>query len=401
MRAGPGARCPREAASHDGGSAKDGCESAYVNDGAGGGRCQILRPASHLRAYRQPWGATRPLPLATGAFVLSLFSCRQPELAIDFGTANLRLIRRDDGIVFEEPSLCCFADFDSSPHLVAAGAAAAAMVDRTHSNLTVKRPLRRGVLQDIQAATELLRYALLSVLGRQRAGGPSVMIAVPADATQAERSALMTAAREAGLNSVRFINEPYAAAVGAGLPIEKPCGTMIVECGAGTTEAAVISLGALCLTRSRRIGGTSLDQAITDYLHARRKFLVGALTAERIKQDYGAERDAASQDEGTITIKGRNLASERPEALDLPLRELDGVVEKHVMHIVDVIREILNITPPELSRDIHTGGIVLTGGSAVTPLLRRKIREETGLHVTIADDPARCVATGLHRIMQA
>lgn len=331
--------------------------------------------------------------------MVSLFPWKRPELAIDFGTANLRLIRRDDGIVFEEPSLCCFAGHDATADLVAAGSAAEAMVDRTPGRLEVKRPLRWGVLQDIGTATRLLRYAVPRALGGGRVGGHQVVIGVPADATQAERGAMLTAARDAGLSSVNLVLEPLAAAVGADLPIGEPNGTMIVECGAGTTEVAVLSLGGICVTRSVRVGGASLDHAIADHLHFRHKFLIGSITAERIKQDYVARRQVEPAGDGTIEVKGRSLASRVPTSLHLPLAEIDRVVEKHVTRIVDVIRDVLNETPPELSRDIHTHGIVLTGGSAVTPRLRARIEEETGLPVMLANEPSHCVAKGLHRML--
>lgn len=329
----------------------------------------------------------------------SLFSSKPPELAIDFGTANLRVIRRDVGLVFEEPSLCCFGDLDTYPSLLAAGSAAEAMIDRTPRHLAIRRPLRRGVLQDIESAKQLLRYAVPRALGRKRIGSKGAVIGVPADATQAERSALITAASDAGLHGVTLVSEPLAAALGAELPINDPRGTMIVECGAGTTEVAVLSLGGICITRSVREGGASLDQAIADHLHFKHRFLIGDRTAERVKQDYVARRTASGRDDRDIEIKGRSLISRVPASLRLPLSEFDQVAEKHVAHIVDVIREVLNTTPPELSHDICGHGIVLTGGSAVMPLLRQMIENDTGLAVTVAENPAHCVAQGLHRIL--
>lgn len=328
----------------------------------------------------------------------SLFS-RRPDLAIDFGTANLRVIRRDEGVVFDEPSLCCFSKDGNAPGLIAAGMGAQAMVDRTTGNLEVKRPLRRGVLQDIDSARELLRYAVPKALGRKRTGPVRAVIGVPADATMAERSALLTAARDAGIGSARLIAEPFAAAIGAGLPVSAATGTMLVECGAGTTEVAVLSLGGICLTRSVRIGGASLDQAIADALHFRHKFLIGDTTAERVKQEYVRLREAATKAAGTIAVKGRSLTSGMPTTIDVTLKELDTVVERHVTEIVEVVLDVLNGTPPELSQDIHDNGIVLTGGSAVVPLIRSMIETATGLKVVAADTPAQCVPNGLHHML--
>ncbi|WP_380879988.1 rod shape-determining protein [Sphingomonas sp. DBB INV C78] len=310
------------------------------------------------------------------------------------------MIRRDDGIVFDEPSLCCFAEVDTRPRLMAAGLEAHSMVDRTPRSLKVRQPLRRGVMHDIDAARDLLRYAVPRALGRKRIGGVRAMIGVPLDATQAERSAMMTAARDAGLGSIQFIAEPFAAAVGADLPVGKPTATMVVECGAGTTEVAVLSLGGMCLARSVRLGGGSLDRAIADHLHFEHKFLVGDLTAERIKQEYVRLRQTGLEPGLSVEAKGRDIASGVPAALTVTVAELDDVVTRHVRPIVDLICETLSHTPPELSNDLHTSGIVLTGGSALMPRLREMIEEATGLPVAVADHPAHCVANGLHRMLQ-
>lgn len=336
---------------------------------------------------------------ATRCGMAPFFSRGRPELAIDFGTANLRVIGREEGIMLDEPSLCCFADLDTVPTLHAAGASARAMVDRTPGNLLIKRPLGRGVLQDIDAATRLLRYAVAKALGRRRLSAPHVVIGVPADATQAERSALLTAARDAGFGQVRLVAEPMMAAIGAGLAIDAPSGTMIVECGAGTTEVAVLSLGGICVTRTVRVGGASFDKAIADHLHFRHKFLIGDLTAERIKQGYAMRRQADALEEGSIDVKGRDMTSQLPTGMALPLAEIDRIAEKHFRQIVDAVRSVLNDTPPELSQDIHERGIVLTGGGALTPLLGAMLEAAAGLPVTVASEPDRCVAQGLHQLL--
>lgn len=328
------------------------------------------------------------------------FSRGRPELAIDFGTANLRVIGREEGIMLDEPSLCCFADLDTVPTLYAAGASARAMVDRTPANLLIKRPLGRGVLQDIDAATRLLRYAVSKAHGRRRLSAPHVVIGVPADATQAERSALLTAARDAGFGPARLVAEPMMAAIGAGLAVDAPSGTMIVECGAGTTEVAVLSLGGICVTRTVRVGGASFDKAIADHLHFRHKFLIGDLTAEGIKQSYATRRQVDAREEGSIDVKGRDMTSQLPTGMALPLAEIDRIAERHFRQIVDAVRGTLNDTPPELSQDIHERGIVLTGGGALTPLLGAMLEAAAGLPVTVASEPDRCVAQGLHELLR-
>lgn len=330
----------------------------------------------------------------------SILSWRRPEIAIDFGTANVRVIRRDDGIVFDEPSLCCFSREHGVGKLVAAGAEAQAMIDRTPTNLQVKHALRRGVLQDIDAARALLRYALSRSMGRKRLRAPSTIIGVPADATQAERSALLTAANDAGVGSVTLVAEPLVAAIGANLPVDSAAGSMIIECGAGTTEVAVFSLGGLCETGSIRIGGATLDRAIADRLHFDHKFLIGDLTAEQLKLEYAARRQTRSSEEAsTISVRGRCLLAGLPKSISVEMSELDRIVEKHVEQIVGVVRDVLGRTPPELSRDILDRGVVLTGGGAMMPLMNTMIAEATGLHVQIAEDPSQCVANGLHRML--
>ena len=332
----------------------------------------------------------------------SLLSWRRPEIAIDFGTANVRMIRRDEGIVFDEPSLCCFDRRDGTMALVAAGAEAHAMIDRTPANLNIKRPLCRGVLQDIEAAKGLLRHGLSRSVGGRRLRAPGAIIGVPADATQAERSAMLTAANDAGFGRVTLVPEPLAAAIGADLPVDDAAGSMVIECGAGTTEVGVFSLGGLCEKGSVRIGGATLDKAIADQLHFRHKFLIGELTAERLKLDYIAVRQRSGHGSAeAIAVRGRCLREGLPKTIAIAASDLDRVVEKHVEQIVRVVREVLGRTVPELSRDIHDQGVVLTGGGALMPLIATMTTEATGLRVETAEHPANCVANGLHRMLCA
>lgn len=332
----------------------------------------------------------------------SIMTLKRPEIAIDFGTANMRVIRRGEGIVLDEPSLCCFSRHDGAMDLVAVGAEAHAMIDRTPENLAVKRPLCRGVLQDIDAARGLLRYALSRTIGGNRMRAPNALIGVPADATQAERSAMLTAANDAGFASVRLADEPFAAAVGAGLPVAEPAGSMVIECGAGTTEVAVFSLGGICGTGSVRIGGATLDKAIADQLHLQHKFLIGELTAERLKLDYATRRQSPNCEAAhVIEVKGRCLREGLPKLIGVTVEEVDQVVEMHVEQIVRVVRDVLGRTAPELSQDIFDQGVTLTGGGALMPLMRTMIGEATGLDVKVAPEPANCVATGLHGMLGA
>lgn len=330
----------------------------------------------------------------------AIFPLPRADLAIDFGTANLRVIRRDSGVVFDQPSLCCFARTPTSRDVFAIGLEAKATVDRTPPHLDVKRPLIRGVLQDIETARALLDHAMKRALGTRRLRSPAVMMGVPADATLAERDALIAVARDVGLRRVRLVPEPLAAAAGAELPYDRPGGTMIVECGAGTTEVAVLSLSGLCLSRSVRTGGAALDQAIADHLHAQHKFLVGEQTAERIKLEHVARRDDAAAGGATVLAKGLSLTSRRPATIEVALAELDEVVDRHATLFVTAVLDALNATPPELSQDIHDRGIVLTAGAA-TSWIRRRVSEASGVRVSIAEAPLHCVARGLQHLLSA
>lgn len=315
-----------------------------------------------------------------------------PDLAIDFGTANTRVIVPGRGIVFDEPSICCFSADDVRPRLIAAGNDARPMLDRTGRMGRIARPLARGVLDDIGAGREMLRYAIERSKVARRMRSLRAVIGIPADATQAETNALLTTARDAGLGHVELMAEPLAAAIGTGLPVADSCGSMIIECGAGTTEVVVLSMGAICLRRSVRLGGLALDDAIADHLHLRHKLLIGAATAEQVKLDIVA---SASDQGGMIAIKGRSIVAGGPAIIEIARHELIMIVERHAMNIVDVVRDALSQTPPELSRDIHDNGIMLTGGCAAIGLIEQAIRDGTGLNTHVAENPLLCVAKGL------
>jgi rod shape-determining protein MreB len=321
----------------------------------------------------------------------------KPDLAIDFGTANTRVVTADGGLAFDQPSLCCFAKGSGPGELVAAGGDALAMRDRTTGNLRIVRPLNRGVLSDIPAARDFLAYAVRTSVGQRRLRSFRALIGVPADATNAERSALLTAARDAGLGAVALMDEPLAAAWGAGLPVDEAQGSMIVECGAGTTEAVVLSLGGPCAAASQRGGGDALDSAITDYLHFQHKFLIGPSTAERIKREIVGMHEEQAVEGAEILIKGRNLVTRLPQVLAVPVAGLLPVAEKHAASITKMVVDLLGKLPPELSRDIHGSGIVLTGGSAAIRLIQSTLARTTGLPVKVATNAPHCVAAGLQR----
>lgn len=316
------------------------------------------------------------------------------DLAIDFGTANTLIFERGSGIVFNEPSTCCFKGSDSNPTLVAAGVEAHRMMERVSSPHRIARPLQRGVMSDIDAGREMLRYAIRKSLGARGARRANAIIGVPADANEAERRALLTAANDAGLANARLFQEPLMGAIGAGLDIERPRGRMLLDCGAGTTEVVIISLGAICVSKSERIGGDTFNTVLADHLQAKHDFLIGTITAERIKLEI-AGLSTASVSGAQISIAGQDLATGMPRLLTLPASELTALLAKHVMPIVAAVRAALEQTPPELSHDILEDGITLTGGAAMPALLSEAITLATGLSTRIAERPLDCVALGL------
>jgi len=322
------------------------------------------------------------------------------DLAVDLGTANTIVAEHGSGIVFNQPSICCFAGPGDGARLLAAGDEAHAMIGRVAKPLRIARPLRNGVLSDMAAGRELLRHAIRHSAGAWRVRRARALIGVPADATQAEQRALLTAAEDAGVRHVRLLPEPLMAAIGAGLDIAAARGRLVIDCGAGTTEVVVISLGSICLSNTVRIGGDTLDEALLDHLHLRHRFQIGVSTAERLKLELTELLDSGGARDRMIRMKGHNPAAGRPETLSLPASELIGVYEKHLQNIVDVIRTALHRTPPELSQDIYEDGILLTGGASMAGLLSQRIGEATGLATRVTARPLDNVALGLQRLLE-
>jgi rod shape-determining protein MreB and related proteins len=320
------------------------------------------------------------------------------DIAIDLGTANTLVVERGAGVVFDEPSICCFKTDGSAPVLVAAGSEAHQFVGRVAKPLKIVRPLMNGVLSDMTAARELLKYATQAQRGSWRLRRPRALIGVPADATEAERSALASAAVDAGLAPPELVPEPLLSAIGIGLAVGEPRGRMIVDCGAGTTEVAVISLGRICLSHSVRGGGEALDRALIDYFHLRHRFQIGTATAERLKLELSSAlgRGDAGQ---LIEVRGLDARDGVPKTLAVRAAELSPLWDKSADAILAAIRAALGETPPELSRDILEDGISLAGGAAMTGLLARRITEHTGISAHVAEAPLRSVASGLASLL--
>ena len=320
------------------------------------------------------------------------------DLAIDLGTANTLVIKSGAGVIFNEATVCCFAGSGAKNRLVAAGAEAHEMVGRVPRDLRIAKPLRGGVLSDLDAGRELIRYAIRHSRSGWMARRPNALIGVPADATQAEQRALKSAAQDAGIGKVELIAEPLLAAIGAGLDIEAPRGRMLIDCGAGTTEVVVLSLGAICLSKSTRIGGDTLDGALMDHLHLRHRFQIGLIAAEALKLKVTDWLDGGQTDD-TVAIRGHNLATGLPQTIELPCDELLVVYERHLQAIIDTVRSALHDTPPELSRDILDDGVTLTGGGSMVNLLGHRITEATGLSVSCPPEPLKTVAQGLETLL--
>jgi rod shape-determining protein MreB len=324
---------------------------------------------------------------------------RETRLGIDLGTANTLAVMRGAGVVFDQPTVCCFQAYDAVPRFVVAGTAAHDFIGKVSKPLKIVRPLRHGVLSDMMAARELFQLIRREVGQLPRFKRIRPHIGVPADATQSERRALATAATDAGFGTPFLIAEPLLAAIGVGLDIDQPRGRMIVDCGAGTTEVAVISLGGVCLSKSVRGGGDALDQALIDYFAAHHRFKIGSATAETFKKQL-SEAFAARDPGAGVEVRGLDMTSGLPRVLHLPAGEFRPVWMKQVAQVVRIVRDALGETPPELSEGILEDGITLTGGGAMCALLAESIAAETGVPTHVAADSMLCVARGLEQLIQ-
>jgi len=323
------------------------------------------------------------------------------DLSIDLGTANTLIFVRGQGIVLNEPSVVAIRQH---PHggqktVAAVGMAAKQMLGRTPGNLTTHRPLKDGVIADFTYTEEMLKHFIRQVhKSRFLRPSPRVLICVPAGSTQVEKRAIRDSAMEAGAREVWLIEEPMAAAIGAGMPVTEARGSMVVDIGGGTTEVAVMSLNGIVYSQSARIGGDKFDESIIAYMRRHHGMLIGDATAERIKMTIGC---AAPQEEATeMEISGRHLAEGVPKVITINSNEVLDSLREPLSGIVTAVRQALEETPPELSSDVAERGIVLTGGGALLRDLDRLLSQETGLHVQIAEDPLTCVARGGGRALE-
>jgi rod shape-determining protein MreB len=326
-------------------------------------------------------------------FLAGLFS---NDLAIDLGTANTLVYVRGEGIVMNEPSIVAIHQADHS--VLAVGHEAKAMMGRTPGNILAIRPLKDGVIADFDVTEKMLHYFISKVHRRRTLVHPRIVIGVPSGITQVEKRAVRDSAMQAGAREVYLIEEPMAAAIGAGLPIQEPGGNMIVDMGGGTTEVAVISLSGIVISKSVRIAGDEMDEAIVQYIKKHYNLLVGERRAEEIKIKLGSAYPMAGE-RATMEVKGRDLIDGIPKTIVVTDEEIREALREPVMSIVDTVRTCLERTPPELAADIVDKGIVLTGGGALLRGLDLLLRQETDLPITVADDPLSCVALGTGKVL--
>ena len=325
--------------------------------------------------------------------VLRLFS---DDLAIDLGTANTLVFTRNDGIVVREPSVVVINKITNK--IEAVGNEAKEMLGRTPGNIESVRPMKDGVIADFDITEQMLKYFIAKAHGGRRWVRPRIVIGVPSEITPVEKRAVRDSAEQAGASEVYLVEQAMMAAIGAGLPITEPSGNMIVDIGGGTTDIAVISLAGAVYSRSLKIAGNELDEAIINYLKRRHNLLIGERTAERIKVELGS---AFPLKEGLeMEIKGRDLIEGVPKTLVISDSEVREALAEPIAAVVDAVRQALERTPPELSADIMDKGIVLSGGGALIRNLDQRLREETGLPVVQADDPLCSVVLGTGRVLE-
>jgi rod shape-determining protein MreB and related proteins len=330
-----------------------------------------------------------------------LFKRGTGGLAIDLGTANTVVYVEGSGIVFNEPSVVAVEWTNGTKRVRAVGSDAKLMMGKTPDNIKAIRPLRNGVIADLEVAEQMIKHFIHKAHGRRASfmGGLEIVMCVPSGATPVERRALRDAATNAGASSVSLIDEPMAAAIGAGLPVTEPIGSMVVDIGGGTTEVGVISLQGLAYSRSEHVGGDKLDEAIAAFVRRKYNMLIGEATSERVKIEIGIAR----RPEGTgmtARLSGRDVARGVPAEITLNQVEIADAIAEPVSRIMHVVRIALEHTQPEIAADVIDEGITMTGGGSLLRQIDSVMSDETGLPVRVADDPLSCVALGAGRALE-
>jgi rod shape-determining protein MreB len=312
------------------------------------------------------------------------------DMAVDLGTANTKVHVKGQGIVLMEPSVVAIDKF--SGKVLSVGSEAKRMLGRTPGNIVAIRPLKDGVIADFDVTESMLRYFIQKVHRRSFAVKPRVVVCVPSGVTEVEKRAVFEATLQAGARAVYLIEEPMAAAIGAGLPVQEPTGSMVVDIGGGTTEVAVVSLGGIVTCQSIRVGGDEFDDAIIAHVKKEYNVMVGERTSEEIKMEIGSAYPLP--DEEDAEIRGRDLLTGLPRNIILSSEEIRNAIEEPVLSIVQAVKSTLEKTPPELASDLMDRGIVLTGGGSQLRNLDERLRQETAMPVHLAEDPLTCVVIG-------
>ncbi len=329
-----------------------------------------------------------------------LFGFLSADMAIDLGTANTLVYVKGRGIVLNEPSVVATVEVKGKRQVLAVGEEAKQMLGRTPGNIQAIRPLREGVIADFEIAEEMIKHFIRKVHNRRSFASPMIVVCVPSGSTAVERRAIQESAESAGARRVYLIEEPMAAAIGSGLPVTEPTGSMVVDIGGGTTEVAVLALGGIVYSRSVRVGGDKMDEAIIDYIRRNHNLLVGESSAERVKEEIGSACPPEDGDGPTMEIKGRDLMQGVPRELTISERQVAESLAEPVGAIIETVKVALEHTAPELAADIVDKGIVLTGGGALLGNMDYVLRHATGLPVSLADDPLSCVVLGTGRALE-
>ena len=326
-----------------------------------------------------------------------LTSMWSQDMAIDLGTANTLVVLKDQGVVLNEPSVVAVIEEGGRKSVLAVGDEAKTMLGRTPGNIQAIRPLRDGVIADFIVTEEMIKHFIKKVHTKNTFANPRILICVPTGSTPVERKAIQDSALAAGARRVQLIEEPIAAAIGAGLPISEATGSMIVDVGGGTTEIAVMSLGGVVFSKSLRIAGDAMDGAIINYMRKKFNLLIGESTAEKIKKEIGT---AIPTTNNIFLMKGRDIRTGTPKEISLTEEDACEALMPILNQMLSAIKEALESTPPELSADLVDMGLVLTGGGALLKNIDKLISKDTGLPVTIADNPLECVAIGTGKALE-
>jgi len=319
------------------------------------------------------------------------------DMAIDLGTANTLVVLKGQGVVLNEPSVVAIADNNGKKTVLAVGDEAKTMLGRTPGNISAIRPLRDGVIADFIVTEEMIKHFIKKVHKNKTFANPRILICVPTGSTPVERKAIQDSALAAGARRVQLIEEPIAAAIGAGLPISEATGSMVVDIGGGTTEIAVMSLGGLVYSKSLRVAGDAMDTALVDYMRKEYNLMIGDSTAEKIKKEIGT---AIPSNSNTYAVKGRDLRSGTPKEVNITEEDTAEALNDILKQMVNGVKDALEHTPPELSADLVDMGLTLTGGGALLKNIDKRFSKETGLPVFIADDPLACVAIGTGKALE-